>query len=382
MYEFGNRSSCPTIVGRSGSLLGWFVSAFFTDLFLDLAPPFVRQPRAKKAIQQISEKQDRRHPLIIHRRKNQHEEYDQETRDGLFGLSIDGLETRILEPAEHHERKKDQQRWQNELPFAELMFALSQPEQEQRDRCNQTRGGRNRKPGKIFVGVISRMFLGACGGVEARQPKRTAEKIDKGNDPAGSTKFLEHTAVDQQRWRDAERNDVGQRIELATECAFVPAKARQTPIQKIENERAQNKPDRLVKKIGRRVGVAALQERALQNFERCSEPTEQIPRRHQVRQQINLRRLFVHDSGRRAIIVDPPATCSPTFTNTSAARGKYTSVRDPKRIIPKRSPLLTSSPTSDQATIRRAIAPVSCLTTIVTRSFSNAQVVASFFSEQ
>ena len=45
------------------------------------------------------------------------------------------------------------------------------------------------------------------------------------------------------------------------------------------------------------------------------------------------------------------------------------SVREPKRIIPKRSPFCNSSPASAQATMRRAIAPVSCRTTMVTRGF-------------
>src|SRR5207244_3978479 len=85
------------------------------------------------------------------------------------------------------------------------------------------------------------------------------------------------------------------------------------------------------------IGVGALQKRALQNLERGGEPAEKISRRHQIRQEINFRRLFVHESGRRAIIVDPPATCSPTLTSTVAARGKYTSVREPTRIIPRRT---------------------------------------------
>src|SRR5439155_1510768 len=48
----------------------------------------------------------------------------------------------------------------------------------------------------------------------------------------------------------------------------------------------------------------------------------------------------------------------------------------------RQPPFLSSSPASAQATIRRATAPVSCLTTSVARGFSNAHVIASFFSEQ
>src|SRR5207245_11488560 len=125
-----------------------------------------------------------------------------------------------------------------------------------------------------------------------------------------------------------------------------------------------------------------VQERAFQAVEGGRKSEKQVSRRHQIRQEINLGRLLVHESGSRAMIVDPPATCSPAFTSTLAVSGKYTSVREPKRIIPKRSPLANWSPTSAQATIRRAIAPVSCLTTTVARGFSIPQVIASFFSEQ
>jgi hypothetical protein len=44
--------------------------------------------------------------------------------------------------------------------------------------------------------------------------------------------------------------------------------------------------------------------------------------------------MFVHERGSRAMMVDPAETWSPTFTE--AVSGKYTSVREPKRIIPNR----------------------------------------------
>src|SRR5689334_33472 len=99
----------------------------------------------------------------------------------------------------------------------------------------------------------------------------------------------------------------------------------QAAVEKIENKRAQNEPDRFVKQLAGRYRVATLQKRALQNPKSRGEAAKQIAGGHQVRQQINFRRLFVHDSGRRAIIVDPPATCSPTVTCTLAVSGKYTS---------------------------------------------------------
>jgi integron integrase len=130
------------------------------------------------------------------------------------------------------------------------------------------------------------------------------------------------------------------------------------------------------------VGIGGLEQRAFEHFETGGEAAEQIAGRHQIRQEINLGRMFVHERGSRAMMVDPAETWSPTFTRTEAVSGKYTSVREPKRIIPKRSPFFNSSPTFAHATMRRAIAPVSWRTTIVTREFSNTHVIDSFFFEQ
>src|SRR5207249_3138850 len=50
-----------------------------------------------------------------------------------------------------------------------------------------------------------------------------------------------------------------------------------------------------VKKITSRIGIGCLKERALKNVECGGEPTKEIACRHEIRQQINLRRLFVHE---------------------------------------------------------------------------------------
>ena len=47
-------------------------------------------------------------------------------------------------------------------------------------------------------------------------------------------------------------------------------------------------------KLGCEIGVRALQQRALKDFERGGEPAKQISRRHQIGQEINFGWLFVH----------------------------------------------------------------------------------------
>ena len=84
----------------------------------------------------------------------------------------------------------------------------------------------------------------------------------------------------------------------------------------------------------------------------------------------------------RAMAVSPPRTLSPGLTRISVSRGRSTSVREPNRIIPNRSPLSTTSPTCFQAQIRRAIAPVIWRTTMVTPFPRIAHVRRALISEE
>src|SRR3979411_652175 len=118
------------------SLLGRFGRRFLADFFFDFAPPFARKPGPEKSIKQISQEQNGRHPFVVHDREDENETDDKKSRNRFLCFPIERLETRILKTAEHHEGKKEQQRRQNELPFAEMILTFGQPEQEKGDRRN------------------------------------------------------------------------------------------------------------------------------------------------------------------------------------------------------------------------------------------------------
>ena len=123
--------------------------------------------------------------------------------------------------------------------------------------------------------------------IEARQPERAAEQINGGDEPADLPVFAKHVrqhdALHQKRRRDAERNQVRQRIEFAPERAFRAAQPRHPAVQQIKNARQQNERQRefdlgeIV--IARRIG--------LHDFGQRHETAKQIARRQQVRQEIN-----------------------------------------------------------------------------------------------
>src|SRR5947208_15949343 len=90
-------------------------------------------------------------------------------------------------------------------------------------------------------------------GIETGQAQRAASQVNECDNPAGARKLLQHHAVNHQRRGEPERNNVRERIELATERALVSAQPCKASIQKIKHECAENKPDRLVEAIGREI---------------------------------------------------------------------------------------------------------------------------------
>src|SRR4029077_8678587 len=72
-------------------LLGRLFRAFFADFFFNLAAPFAGEPRTKKTVKQIREKQNRRHPFIVHRGENEDDENDKKSRNRFLRFPIDRL---------------------------------------------------------------------------------------------------------------------------------------------------------------------------------------------------------------------------------------------------------------------------------------------------
>src|SRR5882757_3639290 len=228
----------------SARLLGRF-RWFFANFFFYFPSPVAGEPRPQHAIKQIREKQDSRHPFVVHRCDHENYADDQKARDRFGRLPIDCLKAGVLKPAKHHKGKKEQQRRQNEAPVAEAMFAFSEPEKEQRDRGDQTRRGGNRKTCESVLLVGSVMLRG--GRIETSQAQRTAREVNECDDPARTRKLLQHDTVNHQRGRKPERNNVGERVELAPKRTLVPTEACKASVQKIKNECAKNAPNGGVK---------------------------------------------------------------------------------------------------------------------------------------
>src|ERR1700719_2134975 len=157
-----------------------------------------------------------------------------------------------------------------------MVFAFGEPKQKQCDRCDQPGGGGNRKTSEVFPAVSDGFpFVIGRRGVETGQPQRATRQVNESNDPTRIRKFVEDDPINHQRRCEPEGNNVGERIEFATERTFVSAQTGQSSIQEIEDESAENEPDGGMKKIGGGIRVCALQKRALQNLECRRETAEQ-----------------------------------------------------------------------------------------------------------
>ena len=74
------------------------------------------------------------------------------------------------------------------------------------------------------------------------------------------------------------------------------AEPRQAAVEQIENARGKNEPDRVVKFYRREPEVGVL--RAIINAENRRKSAEEVARRHEIRQQINLGISLAHLSGK------------------------------------------------------------------------------------
>src|SRR2546426_1320425 len=208
-------------------------------------------------------------------------------------------------------------------------------------------GGGRGKPDERRLGGA-----GLCH-VEARQPDRRRHDVEEAEDPLRLAGVGEDERVDQECGRDAEADDVHQAVELRPEMAAGVGEPGHAAVQRVEDPREEDVPARAI-------------ELATAGQNHGPDPEEQIEQREQARDDDHH---SPHTWGARepgpshspySARTDAPArTRSPTLTRTAGRleRGKNTSTREPKRIIPMRCAWATRSPVRPSVTMRRAISP-------------------------
>src|SRR3546814_19926971 len=74
-------------------------------------------------------------------------------------------------------------------------------------------------------------------GVEAGEPERRADGMGKREDPAVSRNFLERPKIEDYRGRHAERDNVGEGIELRAEAALTVHHSGNATVHAVEHRR-------------------------------------------------------------------------------------------------------------------------------------------------
>ena len=164
-------------------------------------------------------------------------------------------------------------------------------------------------------------------------------------------------AEGQDRRRDAEGNDVGQRVELDAEFAGGARQPRDAAVEHVEHDR----------KADERRGRFEL---AAHRVDDARVAAEHVAHRDQAGQQVHaapdaLARSILGAAEEAdaslglcqhgylecstAMTVSPPRTLSPTFTVMAAFAGTNTSMRDPNFMMPSRSPAFTLAPSVEPA---------------------------------
>src|SRR4030095_2207023 len=224
--------------------------------------------------------------------------------------------------------------------------------------------------------------------VEASQTEGTADREQEGPEPRGAAERGQREGVQHERGRDAERDHVGERVELHTELAGSVGETRHLAVQHVHHHRHEQRDRRLY-------------ESRLGGQDQGEEPAEQVAGgRQRAQQEDAAARLFARlvplpppraaaggvvpmsASHLSTPITDsPPRTRSPTTTFTVVPRGTIRSVREPNRISPNRSPARSGSPGWTRHTIRRATTPAICFTATRAVPPSRLTVHRSFSSD-
>src|SRR3989304_604431 len=209
-----------------------------------------------------------------------------------------------------------------------------------------------------------------------------------GGRPGGPSQLRQRPGVQQEGGGHAERHHVGQGVELKPELGRGVGEPRHFAIEDVQQDGSQN-------------GDSRVRVPAVRRQQHRQESAEEVRGGQQARQQEDpppalfpqaLPPAPPRGPGALAadqppshlstpMIVSPPRTLSPGRHRTALPRGMKRSVRDPKRISPKRPPPPSLSPGRTRHTTRRATTPAIWVT--VTRADSPWRAIRnrSFSSE-
>src|SRR5665213_360672 len=257
--------------------------------------------RAKRdSTRHIRAREDEQHrlrpvPDRVNRRTHQHKQNGRSRTQ-----HVELFETPVT-PRAHHQKGKQCQQGEPQRGPVKARDGIA-VECINNGRHHPCRGW-NRQPHEILAGGQPRISgHGVFLDIESRQPHRPADQKQERQKFSRALQLIEHPGsercphechapyISQDRGRDSEADDVGQRIELAAELAGCVGHARDAPVKPVQ----QNcEPDRLRRyfEIERRLAwIRPERQRPLKSPQNRKIPQEDVPGREQRGQRIGCAR--------------------------------------------------------------------------------------------
>ena len=142
-----------------------------------------------------------------------------------------------------------------------------------------------------MIGLLLRIPFLLHGGeaIKPCQSQSTADDVNRSDEPSNfrvRTKHVfQHNLVHEKCRHHAEGHHIGQRVELPAKGTFVTAQSRHAPVKDIKHARQQNQPQGVPDGAVVRIHPGKI---GLHNFGQRKKSTEEVGRREQVGQEINL----------------------------------------------------------------------------------------------
>ena len=124
--------------------------------------------------------------------------------------------------------------------------------------------------------------------VEASEPHGTTNEIDEADHPSeASGEFRKNDFKNEEGGGDAEGDNVGERIEFATEGALVSSEASEATVENIEDKGSENPEETGFVGLDPVVFGRGLEKAALNNLKDGHETAEEISSGHDTRKQVS-----------------------------------------------------------------------------------------------
>ena len=216
------------------------------------APPPAAPGQPDEGRRQVAVGQHQQHDLGLGRQRRQEQRQQEQHRRAAAGLQVERLEAAEADGADHQHGRHDHDRQhRGRFPRAAEPGREREHGRRRHARCRRT-------------GHADEVALVVAAGldVEPRQPDGRRGHEQEPGGPSQPPQRLQAPGERQHGRRDAERHDVGQRVELEPERARGAGHPRDAPVQHVEHDRDANEERGGVELAVHRVhdaGVAAEQ---------------------------------------------------------------------------------------------------------------------------